>query len=67
MTMLTINLSEDLLSQLQTLARRLKVEPDELVRAGIAELVTRPETEFEQLLEHVLQKNTELYRRLAAL
>ncbi len=65
MTTLTISLSEDCLQQLQERAAQLHVAPEELVRASIEELLTRPEEEFQRALTYVLNKNTELYCQLA--
>jgi antitoxin FitA len=65
MTTLTISLSEDRLQQLKERAAQLRVAPEELVRASIEELLTRPEEEFQRALTYVLNKNAELYRRLA--
>lgn len=65
MTTLTISLPEDLLQQLKERAAQLRVAPEELVRASIEELLTRPDEEFQRALSHVLNKNMELYRRLA--
>jgi len=44
---------------------RLNVSPEELVRVSIEELLSRPDEAFERAVEYVLEKNTELYRRLA--
>ena len=65
MTTLTITLPEDLLQQLKERAAQLRVTPEELVRASIEELLTHPEEEFQRALSYVLNKNTDLYRRLA--
>jgi predicted transcriptional regulator len=65
MTTLTISLPEDRLQQLQERAAQLRVSPEELVRASIEELLTRPAEEFQHALAFVLNKNAELYRRLA--
>jgi hypothetical protein len=65
MTTLTITLPEDLLQQLKERAAQLRVAPEELVRASIEELLTHPEEEFQRALSYVLNKNTDLYRRLA--
>ena len=65
MTTLTISLSEECLQQLTERAAQLRITPEELVRASIEELLTRPEEEFQRALTYVLNKNTELYRRLA--
>ena len=65
MTTLVITLSDDRLTKLKEIATRLGVSPEDLVRASVEELVTRPEDAFERVVEYVLDKNAELYRRLA--
>ncbi|MCP9468976.1 MAG: hypothetical protein NNA31_03135 [Nitrospira sp.] len=65
MTTITIALSDDRLQKLQQIATLLQVAPEELVRISVEELLSRPEEEFRKALEHVLQKNAELYQRLA--
>lgn len=67
MTILAVNLSEDLFEHLFDLANRVNTTPQELARAVIEDAVRRPSEEFEQILEKLLQKNAELYQRLAAL
>ncbi len=64
-TQFTIALPDDRLLKLQELATRLHITPEELVRASIEDIVTRPEGEFQRAAEFVLKKNDELYRRLA--
>lgn len=65
MTTITITLPEDRLQKLQEMASHFQVAPEELVRAGIEELLTRPQEDFQRALEYVLRKNAELYQRLA--
>lgn len=65
MTTITIALSDDQLQKLQQIAMLFQVAPEELVRVSVEELLSRPEEEFRKALEYVLQKNTELYQRLA--
>jgi hypothetical protein len=65
MTTLTISLPEDRLQQLKERAARFRIAPEELVRASIEELLSRPDEEFQRALTYVLTKNAELYRRLA--
>lgn len=38
---------------------------EELVRVSIEELLSRPDEAFERAVEYVLEKNAELYQRLA--
>ncbi len=65
MTNITITLPDDRIQKLKEIASRFRVAPEELVRASVEELLTRPEEEFQRALEYVLNKNAELYRRLA--
>jgi predicted transcriptional regulator len=65
MTQFTIALPDDRLLKLKELATRLRLTPEDLVRASIEEIVSRPVDEFERAANFVLTKNAELYRRLA--
>lgn len=65
MTTLTISLSEEKLAQLKSTAKRLGVDAETLVRASIEDLLKKPEGDFKKSLDYVLEKNKELYRRLA--
>jgi hypothetical protein len=63
---ITISLPEDRLEALQKLAERLRVTPEDLVRTSIESLLACPDDEeFRRAVQYVLDKNTELYRRLA--
>ena len=66
MTTITIALPDDRLTQLQEIANRFGVSPEDLVRVSIEELLSRPDDAFRQAMTYVLKKNEELYRRLAA-
>jgi predicted transcriptional regulator len=65
MTTITITLPDEHLRELKDIATRLKVAPEDLVRISIEELLTRPTEAFQQAADYVLQKNAELYKRLA--
>jgi antitoxin FitA len=65
MNAITITLSDDRLAQLQEMAARFRVSPEELVRVGIEEFLARPDDAFQRAVTEVLKKNAELYRRLA--
>ena len=65
MTNITITVPDDRLLKLKEIAARLQVTPEELVRVSIEEILTRPEEAFQRAVNYVLQKNAELYRRLA--
>ena len=65
MTTFTITLPDERVKNLQELAGRFRVAPEELVRASLEELLTRPLDDFQKVMERVLSKNAELYKRLA--
>ncbi len=66
MSTFTINLPDDRMRALKKLSSRLNVSPEELVRLSIEEILTRPEETFRQAVEYIVDKNSELYHRLAA-
>ncbi len=65
MTTITISLPADRLQKLREVAAQYRVAPEDLVRASVEDLLAQPEEEFKRALEYVLNKNAELYRRLA--
>lgn len=65
MKTITIPISDDRYSQLQVLAGRYGLSLDELVRLSIEDLLAQPDETFRRALDYVLDKNSELYRRLA--
>ena len=65
MSCITINLPDDDILKLQEAARQLGVTSEELICASIDDFLNRPEESFKKALDYVLQKNAELYRRLA--
>jgi predicted transcriptional regulator len=65
MNAITVTLSDDRLAQLQEMATRFQVSPEELVRVGVEELLAQPDDAFQRVVTTVLKKNAELYRRLA--
>jgi hypothetical protein len=65
MTMITIPLSEQRLAQLRTWAEQTGLTPEEFLRQHVEELLDWPNKLFHQAAAYTLQKNAELYRRLA--
>jgi len=65
MTTFTITLPDERVKKLQEIAKRFRVPPEELVRASLEDLLTRPTDDFQIMLERVLDKNADLYKRLA--
>ena len=65
MSTITIAIPDERMLQLQEAAARLGVSPEDLVRVSVEELLAQPDDKFEQAVNYVLEKNAELYRRLA--
>jgi hypothetical protein len=65
MTAITIALSEERLTQLHLRAEREGLAPEEFLRRRVEQILDQPDEQFRQAAAYVLQKNAELYRRLA--
>jgi antitoxin FitA len=65
MATLTITLSADRYKQLQEIATRYNISLEDLARVSVEELLARPDDNFQRIVDYVLEKNDELYRRLA--
>lgn len=65
MASITIDLSENQLQKLQELAKVHGISAEALLRASVEDWLNAPDTQFTDAANYVLQKNTELYRRLA--
>jgi predicted transcriptional regulator len=65
MSSITVSLSDEQLLKLQETAARFGLSPEDLVRVSLEDLLARPEEDFRTAVEYVLNKNDELYRRLA--
>lgn len=62
---IVLQLDEEQSRRLEAKATELKVDPQELAKAAINDLVSRPAADFERAARSVLEKNQELYRRLS--
>ena len=62
---LSVELTPKQEQQLAAIAARLNVAPEVLAAAALRDLLDRREDEFEAAAVRVLEKNRELYRRLA--
>lgn len=62
---LTIELTDEQNRLLAQRAEELGVSVEHLARAAVVDLISRPEQDYVEAAEHVLQKNAELYRRLS--
>jgi hypothetical protein len=62
---LHLELDEQQVQRLQDAARRLNVSVNDLAKAAINDLLAKPDDDFDRAATRVLNKNAELYRRLA--
>jgi predicted transcriptional regulator len=62
---LSLNLPGDTERRLAEVAKRLNVPLSDLAAAAVRDLVAQPSEDFEAVAQRVLNKNRELYRRLA--
>jgi len=62
---ISVQLDDDQSRRLLEIAQQLQVDPAELAKAAINDLVSRQSDDFERASRHVLEKNRELYRRLS--
>jgi hypothetical protein len=65
MNTITVVLTDEQSVRLREKAAYYEISPEALVVRGVEELLDRPDEEFESLIDHILTKNAELYRRLA--
>jgi hypothetical protein len=65
MTTVTISLSDENSERLREAASRAGVSPEELASARLEAWLKQPERDFLEAARQVLEKNKELYRRLA--
>jgi hypothetical protein len=61
---ISLNLDDDQSKRLQERARELGVDPRDLAKAAVNDLLSRPADDFDRAAKSVLDKNRELYRRL---
>jgi len=65
MAQLTITLPDEMATQLKTLAKKTGVNPEEFLLASLQEKLASHDPDFLKAMKYVLQKNAELYKRLA--
>lgn len=65
MTTITIPLSDESLARLRQLAQKEGVSAEELLRTHVEQFLEQPTQKFQRAATYVLNKNRELYRRLA--
>ena len=62
---LAIELTEQQARRLREGATRLGIEPEQLALAAVTDLIASEGSDFDTAAQRVLEKNEELYRRLA--
>ncbi len=62
---LTFELTEAQQGQLNAIAQRLNVPVEALAAAALRDLLDRREAAYETAARYIVDKNTDLYRRLA--
>ena len=62
---LSLELPRDAEKRLAEIAKRLNVPPRDLAAAAVRDLLAQPSEDFDVVARRVLEKNRELYRRLA--
>jgi hypothetical protein len=62
---MSLELSDEQAKRLEERARELGVDPRDLARAAVNDLLSRADEDFDRAAKLVLEKNRELYRRLS--
>lgn len=65
MSTITLPLSDEMMTELRRLTAERGTSPEEYLRRALESLIDRRRQDFTRAAEHVLEKNAELYRRLA--
>ena len=62
---LTIDLTEEQAALLRDKAASLTIEPAELAKRAVTDLLSQPDDEIRRIIDYVVDKNQELYERLS--
>jgi len=62
---ISLRLPDDAERRLEEAARRLNVPAADLAAAAVRDLLTQPAADFDAAAQRVIDKNEDLYRRLA--
>ena len=65
MKVLALNLSDPTVTKLKEAAERLSLSPEELAILSLEEKLAQLDEQFKNASDYVLNKNAELYKRLA--
>lgn len=65
MTTITLTLEDEKMQQLKKKAENYGLKLEQFVTASLEDLISQPEPEFSNAVRKILEKNKELYKRLA--
>lgn len=65
MKQLTITLPEEIAEKLREASKKIGVKPEDLLLTSLQEKLANLDSDFTDAMKYVLQKNAELYKRLA--
>jgi len=65
MARIIVEIDDSRAAILREKAKRFGLLPDQFVTASIEDLISRPEPDFDEAMRKVMDKNKELYKRLA--
>ncbi len=65
MAEIRIPLADEQMAQLRGLAERYGIAPEEIARLSLEDLLSRSDESIQAQIDHVIEKNKELYQRLA--
>ena len=65
MAEIRIPLAEEQMAQLREVAERYGIAPEEIARLSLEDLLSRSDESIQAQIDYVIEKNRELYQRLA--
>jgi hypothetical protein len=65
MTRITVELDDNKAAILKSKARKFGLLPEQFVTASIEDLISQPDPDLDAAIRKILDKNQELYQRLA--
>ena len=65
MAEIRIPLADDQMDQLREVAERYGIAPEEIARLSLEDLLSRSDESIQAQIDRVIEKNKELYQRLA--
>lgn len=65
MAEIRIPLADEQMAQLREVAERYGIAPEEIARLSLEDLLSRSDESIQAQIEHVIEKNKDLYQRLA--